>query len=289
MKKINYCGTIIIIGKPNVGKSTIINKLVKSKISIISKRPHTTQSNIIGIQNDEDIQAIYTDTPGISRKYTEFINNKQYNHIKKLCNSSELILLILNQTHWTLDDELVLQIIKNSVTPTIAVINKSDTILQKISLLPYMEFLRKKHSFQEIIPISGKTGDNIDLLSNIVKKKLPISTPQFSSNQITNNSLYFHISEIIREKFIFYLGNELSHSIKIIIESMHLKKRVYIIKGIIIVKNNSHKKIIIGCQGKKIKLCGTIARQELEKYLKNSVYLSLFVKNKKKHSANLYT
>ncbi|XBC43031.1 MAG: GTPase Era [Buchnera aphidicola (Kaburagia rhusicola ensigallis)] len=289
MKKINYCGTIIIIGKPNVGKSTIINKLVKSKVSIVSKRPHTTQSNIIGIQNDEGIQAIYTDTPGISRKCTELINKKQHNCIKKLCNSSELILLVLNQTRWTLDDELVLQMIKNSITPTIAVINKNDKILQKISLLPYMEFLRKKYSFQEIIPISGKTGDNIDLLSNIVQKTLPISEPQFSSNQVTNNSLHFQISEIIREKFIFYLGNELSHSIKIIIESINLKKRVYIIKGIIIVTNNSHKKIIIGYQGKKIKLCGTIARKELEKYLKSSVYLSLFVKNKKIHYANLYT
>ncbi|XBC43537.1 MAG: GTPase Era [Buchnera aphidicola (Meitanaphis flavogallis)] len=288
MKKINYCGTIIIIGKPNVGKSTIINKLVKSKVSIVSKRPHTTQSNIIGIQNDRSIQAIYTDTPGISRKYKEFINKKQYSHIKKLCNSSELILLVLNQTHWTLDDELVLQIIKNNITPTIAVINKNDKILHKISLLPHIEFLRKKYSFQEIIPISGKTGDNIDLLSNIVQKILPMSAPRFPFNQITNNSLHFQISEIIREKFIFYLGNELSHSIKIIIESVNLKKRVYIIKGIIIVKNNSHKKIIIGYQGQKIKLCGTIARQELEKYLQNSVYLSLFVKNTKKYSANLY-
>ncbi|XBC38402.1 MAG: GTPase Era [Buchnera aphidicola (Floraphis choui)] len=277
--KINHCGTIIIVGKPNVGKSTIINKLIKSKISIVSKKPNTTQNNIIGIQNDKGFQAIYTDTPGISYKYTNYINTTKYHYINKICNTAELVLLVLNKTNWTLEDDLVLNTIKKNNTPIIAIINKNDKILKKTILLPYIELLRKKYSFQDILPISGKTGENIDILSKIVKKFLPISKPKFSPNQIINHSLYFHVKEIIREKFIFYLGKELPYSIKIYIENINfLKKKTYIIEAIIIVNNSQHKKIIIGHKGKKIKLCGSIARRELERYFKKSVYLSLFVR-----------
>ncbi|XBC37880.1 MAG: GTPase Era [Buchnera aphidicola (Meitanaphis microgallis)] len=282
MKKINYCGTIVITGKPNVGKSTIINKLIQSKISIVSKKPNTTQNNIIGIQNYREFQAIYTDTPGISYKCTNFVNKVQHRHISKLCNNAELILLVLDRTNWTPEDDLALNIIKNDATiPIIAIINKNDKILKKTILLPYIEYLRKKYPFQDILPISGKTGENINILSKIVQKLLPISPPKFPPNQIISHSLYFHIEEIIREKFIFYLGDELPHSIKIIVENINFsKKKFYIIKAVIFVKNNQHKKIIIGHQGKKIKLCGTIARKELERYFKHSVYLSLFVTEK---------
>jgi len=278
VKQANYCGTIIIVGKPNVGKSTIINKLVKNKISIVSKRPHTTQNNIIGIHHDGLYQSIYIDTPGISYKHTDFVNKKTRSCINKLCNNSELILLILEKTNWTLEDELVLNTIKHNTTPIIAIINKNDKILNKIILLPYMDYLRKKYLFKHILPISAKTGENIDVLYKIVKNILPMSKHQFSSSQITNYSLNFKIEETIREKFIFYLGNELSYSIKTKVENIYFNtKNICVIRAIIIVKNNQHKKIVIGNKGKKIKLCGTIARKTLEKYLKKSVHLILFV------------
>ncbi|XBC40971.1 MAG: GTPase Era [Buchnera aphidicola (Nurudea yanoniella)] len=286
MKKIIYCGKITIVGKPNVGKSTLINTLVKSKISIVSKKPHTTQSNIIGIQNTSIFQAIYTDTPGISYKNLYFKNKKKYHYIKKLCKNSELTLLILDKANWTSEDDLVLNIIKYNVTPVIAIINKNDKISNKKILLPHIDFLKDKHPFKHILPISGKTGENINLLSCIVQKFLPKSEPKFLCDQITNYDLNFKIKEIIREKFIFYLRDELSYSIKIIVKNININKiGMYIIKANVFVKNNQHKKIVIGNNGKIIKLCGTMARKEIEKYLKSSVYLSIFVtKNKKIYS-----
>ncbi|XBC39450.1 MAG: GTPase Era [Buchnera aphidicola (Nurudea shiraii)] len=284
MKQIIYCGTISIVGKPNVGKSTIINKLVKSKISIVSKRPHTTQKNIIGVQNYDIFQAIYIDTPGISHKALDFMKKRKYYHINKLCNNSEVVLFILDAITWTLEDDLVFNTIKYTTTPIIVIINKNDKISNKKVLLPYIDFLRKKHSFEQILPISGKTGENVDLLSRIVQNMLPKSKPKILNNKITDCSLNFKIEEIIREKFIFYLGNELSYSIQVSLENINVnKKGMHIIKAAIFVKNNQHKKIVIGKHGKKIKLCSTIARQELEKHFKTPVYLSLFVTKNKKY------
>ncbi|XBC44592.1 MAG: GTPase Era [Buchnera aphidicola (Schlechtendalia peitan)] len=281
MKKIYHCGTVTIVGKPNVGKSTIINNLVKTKISIVSKRPHTTQGNIIGIQNDGMFQTVYVDTPGISRNSRYFINKKQHCFIKNICKNTHVILLVLNGINWTSEDDLILRNIKNTYIPIIAVINKNDKILKKANLLPYIEFLRKQCLFKEILPISGKTGENICLLSKIVQKLLPISKLQFPPNQITNYNLYFKISEIIREKFIFHLGDEISYSIQVRIENFYVNiNEICIIKAIIIVISNQHKKIVIGNKGDKIKLCGTISRKELETYFKRKVHLSLFVKKR---------
>ncbi|ANF17026.1 hypothetical protein XW81_01205 [Buchnera aphidicola (Schlechtendalia chinensis)] len=291
VKQKYYCGTIVIVGKPNAGKSTIINSLVKTKVSIVSKRPHTTQCDIIGIQNDGLFQAIYIDTPGISYKHFNVNNVIEKCYINKLCNNATLILFVLDGITWTSEDNLILNLVKHNTIPVIAVINKNDKILQKNNLLPYIESLRKKKLFEEIVPISGKTGENIHLLSKLVQALLPISKIRFPTTQKTSYNLYFKVQEIIREKFIFYLGEEVSYSIRIIVESICFKeKKMYVIKALIVVKNNQHKQIIVGKKGTKIKFCGTLARQELEKYFKHKVYLSLFVKkdNKKYQVYNVH-
>jgi len=279
-----YSGTSIIVGKPNVGKSTIINKLIETKISIVSKKPHTTQNNILGIKNlGLKRQLIYIDTPGISYKHVYTHQNKNFRNITALFHDIQFIFFILEQTNWTHEDEYVLSIIKKYQKPIFAIINKIDRIKIKKHLLPYILNLSRKYKFQEIIPISGKTGENIHILSEVIKKKLfPVSQHQFPTQLKTNTSTTNIISEIIREKFILYLGLELPYSIQITIQKIIIReiKKSYI-KAIILVANIQHKKIVIGKQGKKIKLCGLLARKEIEKFLHKPIYLSLQVIQKK--------
>ena len=276
----------MIIGKPNVGKSTIINKLVKTKISIVSKKPHTTQDNILGIKNlGSRHQSIYIDTPGISYKHVYNNQNKNFRNIIALFYDIQFIFLVLDKTNWTDEDEYILKIIKKYQKPVFAIINKIDQIKTKQHLLPYILHLSNKHMFQEIIPVSGKTGENIYILSKTIKKELPVVLQHpFPAQLKTNMNIKKIISEIIREKFILYLGLELPYSIKTAVQKIVIRKtnKSYI-EAKISVTNIQHKKIVIGQKGQKIKLCGLLARKEIEKFLKQSIYLSLRVIQVKKN------
>ncbi|XBC39954.1 MAG: GTPase Era [Buchnera aphidicola (Chaetogeoica yunlongensis)] len=275
-----YFGKSILIGKSNVGKSTIINKLIKTKISIVSKKPHTTQNNIFGIKNiGITHQLIYVDTPGISTKHIYTIQNKIFKNIIALLYEVNFIFFVLDKTNWTFEDEYILKIIKKYSKPTFVIINKIDKINDKKLLLPYIFNLNKKHVFENIIPVSGKTGENINLLSNIIKNKLSlVSQHKFPINVKTTSNIYKYLSEIIREKFILYLGDELPYSIKVIITKIidRCNNTLYI-KSLILINKGQHKKIIIGKNGQKIKLCGTLARKAIEIFIKKKIYLSLEV------------
>ncbi|AAO26965.1 GTP-binding protein era-like protein [Buchnera aphidicola str. Bp (Baizongia pistaciae)] len=285
MKQKYFSGTSVIIGKPNVGKSTIINKLINSKISIVSKKKHTTQSNITGIMNiGLQHQLIYIDTPGISKKYVYKNQNKTFRNTMALMHSIQFIFLILEKTSWTNEDEYILNIVKKYLKPIFAIINKIDKIKSKEHLLPHILTLSKKHMFQEIIPISGKTGENIHILSKVIQNKLKIvPKPTFPFDLKTNLDIKSIVSEIIREKLILYLGDELPYSIQVSTKNIIDRNiKTSYIEAVISVNNTQHKKIIIGCKGKKIKLCGSLARKALEKFFNKSIYLSLKVIKKNK-------
>ncbi|QCI24899.1 GTPase Era [Buchnera aphidicola (Rhopalosiphum padi)] len=279
-KKTEYCGYIAIVGRPNVGKSTLINEIVGNEISITSKKKNTTQKNIIGIKTKKSHQFIYIDTPGIHITKKKDIKEKQDNNLKIIKNSI-LIVFIIDRTIWKIDDEIVFNKIKKNKIPIICVINKIDKIQNKRLILPHINFLSKKINPIEIIPISAKKRENITLLENKIYPYLPKKNHAFSKKCTTTNSLFFSISEIIRQQLIFFLRDELLSTTTVEIESLKekIKKNLYI-KAIIYVKKERQKKIIIGKKAAIIKKISMSSRFDIEKKMNMKVHLLIWVKEK---------
>lgn len=280
--KQKHCGYITIIGKANVGKSTFLNKIIGKKISIVSRKKNTTQNNITGIKTQNNYQFIYVDTPGI-------ILNKRNKKIKyqkhtfhQIRKSSTLIIFIIDRTFWTEDDEMISNEIKKYKIPVIIIINKIDKITNKIILLPFIDFLKKKVDILEIIPISAKKIKNITLVNNTIASYLPQKPHIYPEFYITTNSQFFTMSEIIREQLIFFLGDELPSIIKVEIDDFQKKenKELYI-RAIIWVENIRQKSIIIGHNGEKIKKISMNSRNNIEKEFHIKTHLLLWIKYKK--------
>ncbi|CAL4042588.1 GTPase Era [Buchnera aphidicola (Phyllaphis fagi)] len=281
MKKLSntYCGYIGIFGKQNVGKSTLLNKIIGSKVSITSCKPGTTINNIIGITTKNNYQTIYIDTPGISIKKEKNFLYKNHNAFKNKENL-KLIIFIINKTIWSKIDDIILKKIKMFSIPIILVINKIDCINDKTILLPFINTIKNKHNFNAIIPLSAKTEENIKILLKQVKKNIPKSIFDFPKHYKTNSSHLFMISEIIREKLMRFLGQELPYLITVKIDTYKINKLTgkCFIYALIFVKNDRHKKIVIGKKGEKIKYCSMLARKDIEKIIHKSTYLNLWVK-----------
>lgn len=276
-----YCGFVAIVGRPNVGKSTLFNKLLGHKVSIISSKPQTTRNRIIGIHTDGPYQAIYVDTPGINIKYN--IANRLMNRVaSSSIYNVDLIIFVVEETNWKHDDEIIFNNLCKVHCPVLLAINKVDNVKDKKKLLPYIKLLsNKKINFLEILPICATNGINVDNLSLIVRNNLPSAVHYFHKNYITDRSNKFIISEIIREKLIIYLDKELPYTITVEIKNIILNKNsCYDINCIILTECAGHKKIIIGKNGNMIKNIGIAARQDIEKILKNKVYITLWVKIK---------
>nr|WP_238967846.1 GTPase Era [Buchnera aphidicola] len=274
MKKIEYCGYITIVGRPNVGKSTLINEIVGKYISITSKKKNTTQSNIIGIKNSENYQSIYIDTPGV---YFHNIKNL------KIIKNTNLIIFIIDRNIWKKEDEIIYNKIKRINIPIIYAINKIDQLLNKNNILSYIDMLSKKTNSTEIVPISVKEKQNIIELEKIVKQYLPKNKHIFPKNCITINSFEFSISEIIRKQLILFLRDELPSIVKVSIESVKYNIKQMHINAIIYVENKRQKKIVIGTQGEMIKKISILSRYYLEKESNKKVYLRIWAKEKIKN------
>ncbi|CAL4320952.1 GTPase Era [Buchnera aphidicola (Chaitophorus populicola)] len=284
MKKIKnqYCGKIIIIGNQNSGKSSLMNKLIGKKISITSKKKNTTRENILGIKTIKNYQFIYIDTPG-------FENKKNINIYKNLklqninINNLKLVILVIDKIIWDINNSYLLNFFNKKNIPNLIVINKIDKIKKKSIILPFIKYLNEKFSQTKIIPVSSKTGDNIKILEKIIKKYIPINKHIFKKNQNNNYSLKFQIHEVIRETIMRYFGDELPYSCKIKIKSIkkNVKKEI-IIHAEIYVLYLRQKKIFIGKNGKKIKLCSVISKQKIEKILNTKVHLFIWIRNIKK-------
>lgn len=276
-----YCGFVAIVGRPNVGKSTLLNELLGQKISITSRKPQTTRHRIMGIHTEGPYQAIYVDTPGLHIEEKRAINRLMNRAATSSIGDVELIIFVVEGTNWTADDEMVLNKLRNLKTPVILAINKIDNVTEKEQLLPHIAFLSAQKEFLDIVPISAEKSINVDKIADIVRKHLPESIHHFPEDYITDRSQRFMASEIIREKLMRFLGEELPYSVTVEIEQFKVNERGgYDINGLILVERDGQKKMVIGNKGQKIKTIGIEARRDMEQLFEAKVHLELWVKVK---------
>lgn len=276
-----YCGFVAIVGRPNVGKSTLLNQLLGQKVSITSRKPQTTRHRIIGIHTEGPYQAIYVDTPGLHIEEKRAINRLMNRAASSSIGDMERVIFVVEGTHWTPDDEMVVNKLRDIGCPVVLAINKVDNVADKEKLLPHMQFLSQQMSFHDIVPICAENGMNVDTLAGIVRKALPEAEHHFPENYITDRSQRFMASEIIREKLMRFLGDELPYSVTVEIERFAANDRGgYDIHGLILVERDGQKKMVIGNKGSKIKTIGIEARQDMEAMFETRVHLELWVKVK---------
>ena len=275
-----FCGYIALIGRPNVGKSTLLNQILHLKLSITSRKPQTTRHRILGIQTEGDYQYVYVDTPGIHQKNKKALNRIMNKTASSTLRDVDVIVFMLSGTQWTEHDEYVLSLIKNSLTPTVLVINKVDKIIDKTSLLPFIEQMAARHAFAAILPLSAKTGLQVDALQKTLKAFLPESPHLFSNEQFTDRPLRFLCAERLREKIFRLCGEELPYAANVEIESFKEEPNLVRIHALILVEKASHKRMIIGEKGQKLKEMATLARQDMELLIGKKVFLQCWCKVK---------
>lgn len=279
-------GYVALIGRPNAGKSTLLNHLIGQKISITSRRPQTTRHRIHGIKTGERGQVIYVDTPGIhgggKRAMNRYLNRTASGALAGV----DLIVWVVDPWAWHPENDLVLEQLKAVRCPVILAANKVDQCQDKSVLLPFLEDAAKRYDFAAIVPVSALRGINLERLEDNIMDLLPEGDPIYPEDQITDRPERFFAAEIIREKLIRSLGQEVPHALTVQIEQYKEQQGIIHIHGIIWVEREGQKTIVIGKQGEMIKKIGQRARQDLEKVLEKKVYLNLWVKVKKGWSDN---
>ena len=274
-------GFVSLIGRPNVGKSTLLNSIIGKKVAITSDKPQTTRNTIQGIYNEPDTQIVFVDTPGIhkpSHKLGTYLNKQAYYSLDDV---DVNLMLVDASTNLGPGDKFIIEKLNETKKPVILILNKIDKLSRDQLLEKIVEY-KDLYDFKEIIPVSAMKKDNIDTLIKVLKEYLTDEIRYFGENDITNKSTEFLLGEIIREKAFQLTGEEIPHSLTCFIEGVEKNKNSYVINGVIVVDRESLKKIIIGRQGQKIKEIGIRARNEMEQLLGKKVHLELYVKVIKK-------
>lgn len=273
------CGYVAIIGRPNVGKSTLLNRIIGQKICITSHKPQTTRHRILGIKTTKSAQAIYVDTPGLhlneEREMNRYMNRAASNTIHDV----DVIVFVVERLVWNKEDHYVMEKIKRSAVPVILVINKIDLIADKTKLLPHIDKLSKKLDVVQVIPLSAKREEGSALLEEKVLELLPQQSHAFfPEGQFTDKSERFIAAEIIREKLMRQLNQELPYALTVEIEKFETAENLLRINGLIWVERKGQKKVIIGKEGNQLKTIGQQARVDMEQFFNKKVYLELWVK-----------
>ena len=276
------CGYISIIGKPNVGKSTILNSILDKKVSITSRKSQTTRNNILGIKTENNKQMIFIDTPGMHIKSKRTMNKILNKSAQGIIEDSDIILFVIQRLSIDNEDEQILKKLQQTGQKTICVINKIDQVDNKNKFLPFIKKISSMHPFDEIILVSAKTKDGLDDLVSIIKNNLPENNHIYDNNfKIENDQDSFMFSELIREKIIRKLGDELPHDTFVEIDLIEDKEDIVEIHATIYVSRKSQKQIVIGSGGEVLKQIGKQSRLEIEKHLNKKVFLKTWVKVKK--------
>ena len=276
----SYFGFVAIIGRPNVGKSTLMNHLIGQKISITSRKPQTTRNRVMGIDTEGDYQVVYVDTPGLHREEKRAINHLMNRAAESALGDVELILMVIDPAHGTDDDEMAFHRVKQAGVPVVLVINKVDTVADKETLLPLIDKLSKSITFKDIVPVSALRGTNLHILKKIIKDSLPEGDHLFPDDSITDRSSRFLAAEIVREKLMRQMGDELPYSSTVEVEEFKEDNGLLRISAAILVERDGQKKMVVGAGGQRIKMIGTEARKDMEKLFESKIFLKLFVKVK---------
>jgi GTP-binding protein Era len=275
---VHRCGFAVLVGRPNVGKSTLLNALTGQKISIVTPRPQTTRHRVLGLVNLPQAQIAFVDTPGLHRQQRRALNRAMNRTAAAAALDSDVVVLVIEALRFGDEDELALARARDSNRPIIAVVNKIDTVKQRERLLPFLAELSRRHDFAEVVPVSAREPRDVQRLGQIIARHLPESPPLFPADQLTDRSEAFRIAEIIREKLTLELRDELPYGIAVEIESRNEDEGQLVIGAVIWVDRAGQKPIVIGARGERLKRIGTQARQELNALLGRRLHLDLWVK-----------
>jgi len=274
------CGYVAIVGRPNVGKSTLLNHLLGQKISITSRKPQTTRHRVLGIKTEGGNQIIFVDTPGLHMQAEKAINRYMNRAASAAIRDVDVVVMVVDRTAWTEEDAMVLEQVRQGGLPCLLVVNKVDLLEDKAALLPHLQTLAAKADFAAILPVSALRRHNIAELEKEIVKLLPESGYFFPEEQITDRSQRFLAAEIVREKIMRQLGEELPYSITVEIEEFAQRDAVLHIAALIFVERKGQKKILVGEGGSRLRSIGTEARRDMELLFDSKVMLRLWVKVK---------
>jgi GTP-binding protein Era len=280
------CGLVAVVGRPNVGKSTLINAVMGRKVSIVTAKPQTTRHRILAVHTGADAQIIFVDTPGLHRKAGKAMNRLMNRTAASALADADVVLFVSDATHWTVEDDDVLRRLKSCRAPVIALLNKVDKVHPKEELFAALETMSERHDFAEIVPISAHKRDNLDQLMAIIPGYLPESPPLFPEDMHTDRSPDFHAAEIIREKLTLLLHQELPYGLTVQVERYLTEASGVSINAIIWVERDSQKGIVVGKNGGVLKKIGRSARLEIAEQLHRPVHLELWVKVKSNWADN---
>jgi GTPase len=274
------CGLVALVGRPNVGKSTLLNHLVGQKVSITSRKPQTTRQRLLGIKTIGSAQLVFVDTPGFHLGYKKALNRYMNRTISSTLGDVDLILFMIDRLHFSDDDEQLLGNLEQVQCPVFLVINKVDELKDKTELLPFIDVARTRFPFAEAVPVSALKEQNTAELEATLIRYLPENPWLFPEDQLTDRNARYLAAEFVREKITRQMGDELPYEVAVEIEEFRVENGIYHIGALILVEKAGQKRMLIGSEGSRLKLIGTEARKELERLFDSKVMLRLWVKVK---------
>lgn len=278
---ITRCGYVAIVGRPNVGKSTLLNHLLGQKLAITSRKPQTTRHTMLGIKTEGNVQAVYVDTPGLHKDNEKALNRYMNKTASNALRDVDVVVFVVDRNRWTEEDQLVFEKVQHIKVPVIVAVNKIDRLEDKKELLPHLEWISKQLPAAQVVPISSLHSHNLTALESLIAKYLPENEHFYPDDQLTDRSSRFFAAEIVREKITRQLGAELPYQVNVEVEQFKQEKAVLHIHALILVERDGQKKIIIGEKGERIKRIGQEAREDMEVLFDSKVMLNLWVKVKK--------
>lgn len=276
------CGYVALVGRPNVGKSTLLNHILGQKISITSRKPQTTRHRVLGIKTEGNTQTIFVDTPGLHQgpDAEKAINRYMNRAASAVIKDVDVVVFLIDKLYWSPEDDWILEQVRNARCPVILAINKVDQIDDKETLLPFLQSCGEKMDFVEIVPLSALAGTNLQALQQAITRQLPEGMHLFPDDQVTDRSMRFMAAELVREKIMRQLGAEVPYAMTVEIEDFSDSGKSLHIHALILVEREGQKRIVIGEKGSRLKLIGKEARQDMEKMFERKVMLKLWVKVK---------
>jgi len=272
-------GYVAIVGRPNVGKSTLLNRLVGQKLSITSRKPQTTRQRITGIVTLDHAQILFVDTPGFQRRHASALNRSMNRSVTQALADVDAVLMVIEADHFSEEDREIMAMLPAG-KPVLLAVNKTDRLKERLELLPFIEKVAKHRAFDEIIPVSASKGHAISTLCKTIAKYLPVAPAIYTDDEITESSERFLAAELVREKLFRLLGDELPYICAVSIDRFVMEGRMRRISASIIVDKDSHKGIVVGAKGSRLREIGTLSRLDMEKLFDGKVHLELWVRVK---------